>query len=616
MGRILRALVCVAAAAAASVALVAGSSSAASAQAGASSIVSAGLQGASGIVSAGLQDFRFDSLDVDYTLTRAPDGTSRLTVVETFVAVFPKFDQNHGMQRRIPDTYNGAPLFPRLVSITDGTGSTRPSETTADSGTFTMTSRDQGFVHGPQTYVFTYTLENVTGSFADTNADEFYWDVNGVDWAQTFGKVTARLHVAPELTAALTGAASCYVGYQGSTQTCDIASSAGTDGGAVIQASAGPVSPNQTVTLAVGFAKGTFTPFDNSYFASPWGWLQGAAALVVLAALIIAIVVRVRRLSDEPGRPTIIAEYTPPPRVDALQSAVLLGRNAKGIPAEVLEQAVVGSIRIVEGDPSWRGRVTLVAELVDPSRADGDGRMLLAGLFETMAPGATFEFGRSDARFSAAAQSMLKAASAELSRRGLRRNVRGATRALPVLLALGATVLVWVLGFVALGSGVMPLVPLVLMVLSAPVTFIAGGILARKPLTAAGAAVRDHLEGLRVFIEWAEADRIRMLQSPAGAERVRIDTTDARQMLRLYEVLLPFAVVFGQEKQWAQQLAVLYGPDATPYWYAGASGFNASSFSDGISSLSAVASSSSTSGGSGGGGSAGGGGGGGGGGGV
>ena len=75
-------------------------------------------------------------------------------------------------------------------------------------------------------------------------------------------------------------------------------------------------------------------------------------------------------------------------------------------------------------------------------------------------------------------------------------------------------------------------------------------------------------------------------------------------MLKLYETLLPYAVVFGQEKQWAEQLAVLYGPENAPGWYAASHGFSAASFSSGIGSLSAQfgVSSSSTSGGSSGGG--------------
>lgn len=605
--------------AAASVALLAGGVTAASAVSAVSAVEGhpdVALAVAGGEASENLQDFSFESMDADYTLGRTEEGTSTLRVVETFVVLFPEYDQNRGMQRRIPDSYNGQPLFPELVSITDENGAPRDEDDESDDGDFVMTSRADDFVHGRQTYVFTYTLQNVTWSFADTDADEFYWDVNGVGWPQTFGRVSALLHVPAELAAEMTGGLACYVGQQGSVQTCDITQNAGADGAATVQASASDIGSYETVTIAVGFAQGTFTPFDSSYLASPWGWLQGGAGLLALGALIAAAITRVRKLRDAPGRPTIIAEYTPPPGVDALESAVLLGRTTKAIPAEVLEQAVVGSIRIVEGAKRGFGSVKLQAELLDPSRADRDGRMLLDGLFPDLTPGDIFEFGRSDTRFSSAAQKILKAAAAELVSRGFQRQVPGSVRLWPMLLALGGGVLVFVFGILALTGGVMPLVPLLLMVAAVFVVIVAGVLISRKPLTPAGAEVRDHLLGLKVFIEWAEADRIRMLQSPTGAERLHVDPSDPRQVLKLYETLLPYAVVFGQEKEWAKHLVVLYEGNS-PYWYSGTSTFSAASFAAGIGSLSASASSSSsTSGGSGGGGSAGGGGGGGGGGGV
>lgn len=186
-----------------------------------------------------------------------------------------------------------------------------------------------------------------------------------------------------------------------------------------------------------------------------------------------------------------------------------------------------------------------------------------------------------------------------------------------MLAAILVALLVVLFGVLALGVGVHPAVPVSLIVVAGLICVVIGGLVSRRPLTAAGAEARDHLKGLKEFIEWAEADRIRMLQSPGGAERVPVDVNDPRQMLKLYETLLPYAVVFGQEKEWAAQLAVMYGPDVVPYWYVGTHGFDASSFSSAIGSLSATAaSSSSTTGGSSGGGSAGGGGGGGGGGGV
>ena len=561
---------------------------------------------------ADVEDFSFESLDVEYQLGRADDGTSTLTVMETFVAIFPESDQNRGMRRAIPDSYQGAPLDPQLVSITDEDGAPRAAETETEDGLFLMTSRADDFVHGRQTYVFTYTLENVTRYFADTGADEFYWDVNGTGWPQPFGRVTARVTMTDELDAARTGGLACYAGYQDDTRRCDVSE---VDG--AVTASVSDVQPYQTMTIAIGFEPETFTEFDTSYLASPWGWLQGLVALLGLGtAVVLAARTRARHLRDAPGRPVIIAEYTPPRGIDALESAVLLGHTTKAIPAEVLEQAVVGSIRIEEGPAKLFGGTRLKAVLVDPLLADGDGRMLLPGLFPNGVAGEEFEFGRTDTRFSSTAQKVLKAATSELSTRGLRRVVPASARAWPVAIAIVSAVLVLLFGIAAMVAWVTPLVPILLIVGAVIVVLVVGGMVARKPLTAAGAEVRDHLHGLKQFIEWAEADRIRMLQSPQGAERVPVDISDPRVKLKLYEKLLPYAVVFGQEKKWADELAALYGDGNSPGWYAGSTGFNVAAFSAGISTLSASASASSSSGGSSGGGSAGGGGGGGGGGGV
>lgn len=566
---------------------------------------------------ADVDDFTFDSMSADYTLTRAEDGTSRMTVVEEFVAVFPETDQNRGIRRTIPDTYNGQPVNAHLVSITDENGAPRPAESDSDDGAFEMVSRADGYLHGAQAFVFTYTLENVTWDFPDTGL-EFYWDVNGVDSAQPYGRVTARLHLDPELAQTVSGRMSCYQGLQGSAQACaGITSQDQADGSVLITATAEDLAPHETLTMAVGFAAGTFTLFDNGYAASPWGWVQMAGAAGLAGGTALAVRSR-RKLRDEPGRETIIAEYEPP-GIDALESAVLLGATSKAIPAEVLEQAVVGSIRIIEGKRGVFGKAKLIAELVDPSRADGDGRMLLAALFPGGKPGDTYEFGRQDTRFSTAAQSILKEADAELNRRGMRREVAAGTRAIPLTLIGVSAVVVVTAGIGALAGHVNPVVPGVLTVVAPVLAIVASVVLARRPLTARGAETRDHLKGLQEFIEWAEADRIRVLQSPSGAERVRVDVNDPRQKLRLYERLLPFAVVFGQEKEWSKQLAVLYTASGMtgPVWYYGTGVFDASAFSAGISSLStAASSSSSTAGGSAGGGSAGGGGGGGGAGGV
>ena len=117
-----------------------------------------------------------------------------------------------------------------------------------------------------------------------------------------------------------------------------------------------------------------------------------------------------------------------------------------------------------------------------------------------------------------------------------------------------------------------------------------------------------------MYIRVAESERLRVLQSPEGALRKAVDTSDSRAVLHLYELVLPWAILLGREKAWSRVLEIAYADDA-PAWYLGTVPFTASSFSSSLSSFSSAASASSA-GGSDGGGSAGGGGGGGGGGGV
>ncbi|WP_232527895.1 DUF2207 domain-containing protein [Microbacterium suaedae] len=564
--------------------------------------------------SADVDDFDFASVDVVYELSRNADGAGVVTVTETFVAEFPDRDQNRGIRRTIPEKYLGAPLLPEFISVTDENGDPRPAETETDDGSFIITSRADDYLHGRQTFVFTYTLHNV-GRAMDNGVDEFYWNVNGVEWPQAFGAVTAEVRIDPDLAPALNGQSACYVGESWSTERCtiDTIDTGGETTGFATSPEA--VGPRETVTIAVGFEPGTFAEFDTSPLASPWGVGQMIAAVLALGPLIWAIVHRRRWLRDEPGRPTVIPEFEPPQGFDALRSALLLKRDSKAIPAEILEQAIRGAVRIIEKPK--RGAFSspsMSAQLVDVGRADANGRVVLSGLFPSLRPGSTFDFGRTNNKFAKVSRSVLHTGKKKLER--YHREVSEGRSAMIAASAVLTTIAVIGFGIAALSNYVSPAVPVPLLLGAIGVLIVTIVLVARTPLNREGAIARDHLRGLEMFMNWAEADRIRMLQSPQGASRVKVNVEDPAQMLHLYESLLPFAVVFGQEKRWAEELTVRYG-DSSPGWYAGSSTFHAAAFSAGMSSLtSGASSSSSTSGGSGGGGSAGGGGGGGGGGGV
>jgi hypothetical protein len=117
-----------------------------------------------------------------------------------------------------------------------------------------------------------------------------------------------------------------------------------------------------------------------------------------------------------------------------------------------------------------------------------------------------------------------------------------------------------------------------------------------------GAEERGYLLGLRDYLQLAEADRLRVLQSPHGAERVA--SADQRAIIALNEKLLPYAVLWGIEKRWAQQWEVDYvTAAASPSWVSSDSarvdrGRMLASFSvDSTSSVRPIVSSSSSSGG-------------------
>ena len=54
---------------------------------------------------ASVNDFYFDKMEIDYYLSKNADGQSQLRVKEVLYPVFPDYNQNRGIVRSIPLTY-------------------------------------------------------------------------------------------------------------------------------------------------------------------------------------------------------------------------------------------------------------------------------------------------------------------------------------------------------------------------------------------------------------------------------------------------------------------------------------------------------------------------------
>lgn len=544
-----------------------------------------------------VSDFTFDSFEVDYTLSREADGTATLEVVETIVARFPEFDQNRGIIRAIPDDYDGVPLSTSIIGVTDENGTPVYYESYYSGGFVELALGTDEFVRGVQTYVISYTQQNVVRSFDDTNADEFYWDVNGTGWQQPFGRVSATVTLAPDVAATLTGSAACYVGAFGEDETCPIEAVSGEnapDGvDTVVAASATDLAPGETLTVAIGFEPGTFlTPEPVRPTPPPpppplpW-WMHlvsGGLGLASAGALVASIVSRVRAGGGAKGRGVIIPQYTEPEGIDILQSAQLLGRSTSAIPAAVVRLAVRKNLRIL-AYPVEQGAAPYTLQYLGDGGTDVLDRAVLTALFgRTRDAGELREYGTYDSALGVRLNKLATEARASLLADGFQRKPTGTGFGFLMVLAQ------MVVGFAALitiavsGEVFDDASPLALLAL--PGTFFAGIIafaLALRPvqLTEKGREARDHLEGMKLYLTVAEQDRLRMLQSPQGAER--IDVGNDLELVKLYERLLPWAVVWGVEDQWMRELAIrVAATDTAPDWYVGRTGFDAAVFSTAV----------------------------------
>jgi len=530
-------------------------------------------------------DFTFDSFDAEYSLSRDDDGTSRLSVIETIVARFPDFDQNRGIIRAIPNDYDGVPLDTQVISVTDATGSPVPFTQNYTGQFVELALGTDDFVRGVQTYVISYTQSNVVRYFADLDVDEFYWDVNGTGWDQTFGEVSMSLSLEPELEASLTGDTACYSGFFGDNTPCII------DGGPLVYtASVSNLEPSQTMTIAVGFIADTFLTPEPTVPVAPapqptplWAHLlSGGVLTLVIGGVVAAVFLRVRAGRDAPGRGTIVPQYSEPENVTILQAAHLVGRSASALPAALVRLAIRRNLRILAYpvDPTISEPYTL--QFLSSMGTDSDDLELLDALFGPGAqPGTLRAFGRRDQTLMVLLTGTANRANASLLTEDFQKPPRGIGKGL--LIVLGEFLLVFVAMAVLLVTSAlfMSVSPLVLIAIGLAFfsVFITLPLAWRsRTLTTKGADARDFLLGMKMYLDLAEKDRLQMLQSATGADR--IDTGDELQIVKLYEKLLPWAVLWGVETSWMKELAVHVDALAEkPDWFVATRGFELSGFS-------------------------------------
>jgi len=548
--------------------------------------VAAVVAGVATPAAADTSDFEYSLFDADYTLTQAADGTSLVDVTETLVAEFPDYDQNRGIVRALPRYNQRVDLNPTLVSVTDETGADVYVDQELDDDYLVLNLGTDDYVYGENTYVIHYTMQNVVGTFPDQGDDEFYWDVNGTGFGQPFARVSTTVRVDPALAPTLTGETACYRGALNDTTGCALGTTTDDTGATLFTADEAGFEPGQTLTVVVGFTEGTFVQGEKTQpvprvpsidTPAPW-WSNALTALTALAALVLlggAIRSRVRRGSGAKGRGTIIPQYSVPENLNVMVAAHLVDRGANAIPAQLVSLAVRKKLRILDYPVSESGAEYTLQYISSEGTDDLERRLLTAVFGSNPESGAVRELTPDDESLGASVNAVSDAARAAIVGTRLRLPLKLA--GIGFALLAGLTFAVAVVNQLATILGAYSLAPwpLASIILSIVALVVAALLTQREGLlTPLGAETRDYLRGMEVYLKLAEQERFRMLQSPDGAERV--DVGDTRQVVKLYEKLLPFAVIWGVEDEWSKELEIRAAEvNEQPDWFVSQNGFTA-----------------------------------------
>ena len=524
-----------------------------------------------------VDNFYFSDFTGDYYLSKDEEGISHLRVVESLTAVFPDYNQNKGICRYIPFTNQDGhnltlPSLTRSNLKLTRNGESEPIYSIDKEGDFfNVCTGTDDYVLGEQTYVFEYEFTKVVTEFKEGGKlfQELYWDTNGNGWPQKFDKVTARLHF--ENIDEWTGDRWCYVGAYGDSgqDRCTITS---IDDG--VKFSAENLKKHENLTFDVELKAGSYTipePTVN------YGYVIAIAVLGVICAVwILRSVIKYfsgkEKMNYYKGI-FVKPEYQPSKDYSLPEMAeVYLEKKKDAKVAMLLELVVKHKIELIKDDKTkWRIKVTNL-DGVDEEYIDLLS-IINGGEKPTVGDEIEVKSRTASSKLISLRNSMEKKVVADLKKDklveqkyhfgnygggGIGNAIATSIVAIPIVSMIALMVLSMFEDVLGLNNGAFSymvfeeyffLVAFLMIAVTIFVSSILNGI-TRKYAghTKDGLNASRYMEGLKLYIKMAEADRIKMLQSVEGAD------TSAEGIVKLYEKLLPYAAVFGLEKSWMEEM--------------------------------------------------------------
>jgi uncharacterized membrane protein YgcG len=489
-----------------------------------------------------------------------------IDVHETISVMAEGVQIKRGIYRDFPTDYQGSRGqrvqvdFEVLAVRRDGRSEPYRSERLDNGVRIYIGDKNVLIPHGQHSYEIEYRTSRQIGFFPEF--DELYWNVTGNGWVFPIAQAVAVIHL-PAGAAVVQQAA--YTGRMGEQGRAFEVVSSGP--GEVVFRTTKPLRAGEGLTIAVAWPKGfVAAPSTRERIArmvSDYAGFLIPAAAVLLALLYYVVVWW--RVGRDPPRGVIIPLFEPPADVSppAARYLTRMAFDDTALAAGIVGLAVKGHLKITDVPDSDVYRLDRLTNGADNLLSIERG--LLTRLFPSDRALVLGSDELSEREEESTRERIVEARDSLSD--NLAETYRGRSffgnnvyQAAGVGVCFGLLILAFLLtpdagshlptGFVVAAIAMFVMIVLFKRLLKAP--------------TLAGRQLLDKLEGFKLYLGFAEKDRMAVLHPP--------DMTP-----EIYERYLPYALALDVENQWSEQFANVLAKSGQRYetyeprWYSGRS---------------------------------------------
>ncbi len=482
--------------------------------------------------------------------------------------------KRHGIFRYIPYSYQaGSETYTADISsviVTDGIGQPLPFNESRDSGTLTIKiGNPNKTISGEHVYVISYIVKGPFLYFDEQ--DEFYWNVTG-EWPVPINKASVLVDLPG---GAHVISATCYKGTAGSKEKCDNDEKLVNTERAGYNAIANNLNKGEEFTVDVVFPKGTIAVIEKPWKGRSDNYTKYFIYIIPFLAFVVMFYLWYTRGRDPKGRSSIVTQFEPPKNITPIIAGLVYDEvvDGKDIVAEIIQLAISGYIKIhkIEKEALFFTKTDYMFERINNDIPEDEiDALILEKLFQTKFESEEY---LNDKKIKGALLSKMKKGFVKDIEK-ISEKVYGMSvieKLFPSdpnkirnkYLYISIAIIIFISFLVVLSDSEFSFATIFT---TAIVFNIFVQIMPVK--TKRGVEVKEHLEGLRRYIGIAEKDRIEFHNNPEKTPE-------------LFEILLPYAIVFGLEEKWVKEFENIYKKESD--WYSGAGSFGASSFSSDVS---------------------------------